>query len=101
MPDVYIDTLKDMYKDSTTTTVVTEATDTEEIKVKVALHQDSALSPLLFIVIMDVIAEDNGEDTPWRMLSADDLVSGDENRDDMEERLEQGRITSVHWHSLG
>ena len=66
-----------MYKDSTTR-VVPNAGETEEIRVEVGLHQGSALSPLLFIIIMDVISDDNGEDTPWSMLFADDLVLCDE-----------------------
>jgi len=44
-----------------------------EIRLEVGLHQGSALSPFLFIIIMDVISDDNVEDTPWSMLFADDL----------------------------
>ena len=54
--------------------MVTNAGETEEIRVEVGLHQGSALSPLLFIIIMADISDDNGEDTPWSMLFADDLV---------------------------
>lgn len=90
VPEAYIEIIKDMYKDSTTR-VATNAGETEEIKVEVGLHQGSALSPLLFIIIMDVISDDNGEDTPWSMLFADDLVLCDASRDDLEERLEDWR----------
>ena len=41
---------------------------------KVGLHQGSALSPLLFIIIMDVLAEEARTKQPWAMLFADDLV---------------------------
>ena len=90
VPEAYIDIIKDMYKDSTTQ-VVTNVGETEEIRIEVGLHQGSALSPLLFIIIMDVISEDTGEESPWSMLFADDLVLCDENREDLEGRLEDWR----------
>ena len=65
--------MADIYKDSKTR-VVTDAGETEKIEVEVGLHQGSALSPLLYIIIIDVIAENNGEETLWSMLFADDLV---------------------------
>lgn len=65
--------------------------ETDKIKRKVSLHQGSELSPMLFIIIMDVVSEDPAEDSPWSMLFADDLVLCDEERDNLEERLEDGR----------
>jgi len=44
-----------MYKDCTTQANVGE---TEEMEIEVRLHQGSALSPLVFIIIMNVIKED-------------------------------------------
>jgi len=61
-----------MYKD-TTTRVVTNTGETRKIRVEVGLHRGSVLGPLLFIIIMNVISDDNDEDTPWSMLFADDL----------------------------
>ena len=55
------------------------------------LHQGSALSPYLFILILDVISEEIREETPWAMLFADDLVVCDESRERTEERLENWR----------
>ena len=40
----------------------------------VELHQGSATSPLLFIIIMDVLASEIDTEPPWAMLFADDLV---------------------------
>ena len=47
---------------------------TEEFEIKVELHQGSALSPYLFDLILDVISEGVRSNTPWEMLSADDIV---------------------------
>jgi len=57
-----------------TTSVTTSEGATEEIHIKIGLHQGSALSPFLFIVILDEISEKIEEKTPWAMLFADDLV---------------------------
>ena len=58
---------------------------------KVGLHQGSALSPLLFIIIMDVLAEEARTKPPWAMLFADDLVLVSETVEEVEEELERWR----------
>ena len=55
------------------------------------LHQGSALSPLLFVIMIDVITEEIDEGTPRAMLFADDLVLCDPDRQMMEVRLERWR----------
>ena len=55
------------------------------------LHQGSAISPLLFVVIIDVTTEEIGEGTPWAMQFADDLMLCDPDGDMMELRLERWR----------
>ena len=57
---------------------------TKGIEIEVGLHQGSALSPLLFVIIIDVITEEIEEGTPWAMLFADDLVLCDPDREMME-----------------
>ena len=42
--------------------------------VKVGVHQGSVLSPLLLIIVMDVISQEIREGLPWELLYADDLV---------------------------
>ena len=38
------------------------------------VHQGSALSPLLFIIVMEEATKLAREDGPWELLYADDLV---------------------------
>ena len=73
------------------TSVMTSAGKTKEIEIEVGLHQGSALSPLLFVIIMDVITEEIDEGTPWTMLFAHDLVLCDPDREMMKVRLERWR----------
>ena len=51
----------------------------------------SALSPLLFVIIVDVITEEIEKGTPWAMLFADQLVLFDPDGEMMEVRLERSR----------
>jgi hypothetical protein len=87
VPEAYIELIKDMYADSTTS-VNTCAGATEEVEIGVGLHQGSALSPLLFIIIMDIITEEIEEEAPWAMLFTDDLVLCDREAQGAEYRLE-------------
>ena len=70
--EAFIDIIKDMCQDSITL-VSTTVGETEEIETKIDIHQGSALSRLLFIIIMDVMTDDIEEETPWAMLFADDI----------------------------
>ena len=42
--------------------------------VKVDVHQGSALSPLLFVIVMDVLTEDVRDGSLMELLYADDLA---------------------------
>ena len=91
VPGAYINIIRDMYA-LCKTSVMTSAGKTKGIEiVEVGLHQGSALSPLLFVIIIDVITEEIEEGTPWAMLFADDLVLCDPDREMMELRLERWR----------
>ena len=90
VPAAYINIIRDMYA-GCKTSVMTSAGKTKGIDIEVGLHQDSALSPLLFVIIIYVITEDIEEGTPWAMLFADDLVLCDPDREMVDLRLERWR----------
>ena len=46
----------------------------EEFEVKVGVHQGSALSPLLFIIVLEALSREFRVGCPWEILYADDLV---------------------------
>ena len=56
------------------------------------LHQGSALSALLFIIIMYVLTENIEKDPPWAMMFADDLVMCAMTREEVDEDLETCRV---------
>ena len=56
VPDENVQIVQDMYK-SCKTQVVTQKGETEYFAIEVGLHQGSALSPLLFIIIMEFLTE--------------------------------------------
>ena len=79
----YVQLVQDMYEGSKT--VVRCAVGiTESFKVKVGLHQGSALSPLLFAVIMDRLTEEVRREPPRTMLFVDDIVICKETREEVE-----------------
>jgi len=43
-------------------------------EVNVGMHQGSALSPLLFVIVMEAISREFRVALPWELLYADDLV---------------------------
>ena len=54
--------------------VTTREGNTEYFDVYVGLHQGSVISPLRFIIIVDVFASEIKAEPPWAMLFADELV---------------------------
>ena len=82
--------IKECYKD-VTTSVRSTVGKTDEFRVGVGLHQGSALSPLLFNIVFDVITENVREDPPWCIIYADDVVLVAEDRVGVERKLYEWR----------
>jgi len=60
-------------------------------EVKVGIHQGSALSPLLFVIVMEAISGEFRVALPWELLYADagDLVVIAETEEDLIKRLNE------------
>ena len=83
----YLRLVLDMYEGSETVVRCAVGT-TESFKVKVGLHQGSALSPFLFAAIMDRLTDEVRREPPWMIPFADDIVICEETRKEVERRLE-------------
>ena len=86
----YVRVVQDMYEDSVTA-VKCAVGMTDWFKVKVGLHQGSALSPFLFAVVMDRLTDEVRQESPWTMMFADDIVICGESRGQVEKSLERWR----------
>ena len=56
-------------------------------EVKVGMHQGSALSPPLFVIVVEAISREFRVALPWELLYADDLVVIAETEEDLIKRL--------------
>ena len=61
--------------------------DTKEFGIRVGLHQGSALSPFLFILILDTLTEGNRTSTPWTLIFSDDIVLIGKAEEELKEKL--------------
>jgi len=58
-------------------------------EVKVRMHQGSALSPLLFVIVMEALSRELRVALLWELLYTDDLVVIAETEDDLIKRLNE------------
>ena len=86
----YIQLVKDMYQNSRTV-VRTAVGNTEPFCVNVGLHQGSALSPILFAVVIDVLTDHTRRKAPWNLMFADDVALLNKTREEAEVELEKWR----------
>src|SRR5213083_1305491 len=75
-----------MYEGGTTSAQM-NGEESENFEVKVGVHQGSVLSPILFNIVMQAIAENFKKGLPWELLYADDLVLMAESKAELEKRL--------------
>ena len=61
------------------------------MKILFGVHQGSALSPILFNIVMQAIADNFKTGLPWELLYADDLALLAESRLKLEKRLAEWR----------
>ncbi|XP_064074433.1 uncharacterized protein LOC135193915 [Vanessa tameamea] len=87
LPGKYVELVRAMYRGSCTY-VRLSAGNTEQFSVAVGLHQGSALSPYLFLLIMDALKANIQEEAPWCMLFANDIVLIGEDGLEIQSRLE-------------
>lgn len=71
------------------TVVRTANGDSESFEVKVGLHQGSVLSPLLFIIVMEVITAEIRDGLPWELLYADDIVLMDLDKERLVQKIQR------------
>jgi hypothetical protein len=86
----YIILIKDMY-DNIVTSIRTSDGDTNNFLINIGLHQGLALSPYLFVLVMDEVTRDIQCDITWCMLFVDDVVLVDESRTVVDQKLELWR----------
>jgi len=56
------------------TVVRTVYGNSNSFEVKIGMHQDSPLSPLVFVIAMEALSREFRVALPWELLYADDLV---------------------------
>src|SRR3954464_10815950 len=78
-----------MYKAVTSVRSVDEIS--EEFSVIVGLHQESALSPYLFTLVMDELTRELQNEVPWCILSVDDIVLVDETKEGLSRKRDNWR----------
>ncbi|KAI5613467.1 hypothetical protein C0J50_11355 [Silurus asotus] len=86
----YVRVVQDTYEDGVTAVKCAVGT-TDWFRVKVGLHQGSALSPFLFAVVMDRLTDEVRQKSSWTMMFADDIVICGESREQVEKSLERWR----------
>ena len=73
VPEYLVNGVMSLYEGCKTAVLVDREL-SSSFSVKVGVHQGSALSPLLFIMVMDVLTEDVRDGSLMELLYADDLV---------------------------
>ena len=75
-----------MYEGAQTVVRTTEG-DSKAFNVKVGLHQGSVLSPLLFVIVMEMISRELRAGLPLELLYADDLILMAESEESLRDKI--------------
>ena len=78
-----------MHSTGAETVVRTVYDNSKGFQVKVGMHQGSALSPLLFVIVMEAVSREFRVTLPWELLYADDLAVIAETEDELIKRLNE------------
>ncbi|XP_060770545.1 uncharacterized protein LOC132881740 [Neoarius graeffei] len=73
IPEWIIRTVQAMYMNAKSMVRINNSY-SKEFKVKVGVHQGSVISPLLFVIVLEVLSHDFSTGASWERLYADDLV---------------------------
>jgi len=87
IPIKYIDIIKDIYDGVLANDKTCEGI-TNDFSFTIRLHQESALSPFLFVMVMDELNRAIQDEIPWCMRFADDIIRVDETRAGINAKLE-------------
>ena len=87
IPDGYIRLVQYMYQGATNR-VKSKRGISEQFEVGIGLHQGSALSPFLFIMLVETISQDVRTELLWELLYADVLAISGITSTDTQNRLE-------------
>jgi hypothetical protein len=90
VPEQLVNVVKDMYERNTTS-IRSTAGLSEKFSVNVGVKQGSALSPLLFILVINYLTSAIMDDLPWTLIFADDIVIAAESTEQLERVLEKWR----------
>ena len=71
--------------------------ESDNFLVKVGVHQGSALSPLLFILVMDSITKDLQWEIPWTLLYANNIMLNANTREELQEQVEVWQAHLSHF----
>ena len=75
-----------MYEGAQTVVRTTEG-NSKAFNVKVELHQGSVLTPLLFVIVMEMISRELRADLPLELLYADDLILMAESEESLRDKI--------------
>uniref|UniRef100_A0A7I4YQG6 Reverse transcriptase domain-containing protein n=1 Tax=Haemonchus contortus TaxID=6289 RepID=A0A7I4YQG6_HAECO len=87
VPEELIEWVRIIYT-SPKSRVQTAAGTSTEFPISFGVHQGSALSPLLFVVVMDTITKDLQRPAPWTLLYADGVVLASEDKSELESQMQ-------------